>query len=604
MYKVSCGPHGFRYPRAYRANLDYRNEVLAECLKDKSFAAAIREECAADLLFWLNVFGWTHDPRKIDKKQDPVLPFITWDIQDTQFREMEAVFGIKDMAIVKARYRSATWMLIALFTHRWQFGRNLSLGMVSREERLVDGSQKSLFAKVDFLIEHQPYFLINWDAYGAPGNYRDYFRKELLIQHRRTKCVMEGASTTGQMFRGDRYTAILWDEVSAGEQAAGEKALASTQFVTKCRYMVSTPQGAVGAFYRVAHNPKITRMNMHWWEHPEMVVGLVRNHPNTLDPKGYWSPAFQEECDRMGGVKELVCQELCLDFVGSGSPFFDVATIQKLIDEDARPPTMTGALIESAMNRGSHSGPRFFDNPDGALSLWLWLNKENKPPAFVSYAIGIDTSWGSGKTPSVASVVDRRTGEKVAELAIATMEPKEFAEEVLLLARFFNNAYLVIEANGPGLQMVKRLIDLGYMHMYYRRNEESLSQKEKDVPGWAATPKNQWLVYGQYKAALKDGTFINRSEKALRECFQYRFLPGNKIGNPNLPSEDNSGGATRAHGDRVTADALACKAIVDSPPESIETPDNYEVTPEHYSIMTFIGRRQWHENQRRKAEEW
>jgi hypothetical protein len=31
--------------------------------------------------------------------------------------------------------------------------------------------------------------------------------------------------------------------------------------------------------------------------------------------------------------------------------------------------------------------------------------------------------------------------------------------------------------------LMKRLIECGYMNMYYRRNEESLGQKEKDVPG-------------------------------------------------------------------------------------------------------------------------
>ena len=52
----------------------------------------IRRRCEKDILFWVNTFGWTFDPRK-----DPsVLPMICYPYQEEVLLEMDRIFGRED----------------------------------------------------------------------------------------------------------------------------------------------------------------------------------------------------------------------------------------------------------------------------------------------------------------------------------------------------------------------------------------------------------------------------------------------------------------------------------------------------------------------------
>lgn len=530
------------YPKDLDENLEFRCDLVVECKRDPLMAAAQRVKCASDILYWLNVWGWTLDPRKVGA--DSVLPFITYPFQDEAIRKMEEVFGRRDLVMPKSRGVGGTWMAIALFTHRWQFFPNMMFGLVSREEKAVDGGPKSLFAKVDFLLARQPRFLV-------PA----FFRRELLLKGLENGSSIEGSSTTGQMFRGDRLTALLWDETAAIEVSDGPRALNATFAVTNCRYFISTPQGAVGAFYEVAHSPGYERHDLHWLSHPEMSRGKYQ------DQSGKWrSPWYDQECKRLVTVG-AINQELNLDFAGSTSPFFPPDVIDKHLADHARPPLFVGRLEWDLVD---HKRNLFVEDPDGDLRLWLPIGGPLwKPPGADQYVIGADISAGTGATNSVVSVADKRTREKVAELATARLGPGEFAELVIRVAWWFNEAFVIWEMNGPGGTFGKKLTDLGYRKLYFRQDEQGLEKKlaKNLVPGWHASPQNKQLVFRDYVAALAAGTFINRSREALQECRQYVYLPNGTVGNARATAISDPSGARQNHGDRPTADALANKAL-------------------------------------------
>ena len=143
-------------PRESAANLRWRKNALWDGAKVPGAAKALREQCAKDILFWVNTFCFTYDPRLERQK---VVPFTTYPFQDDALLKLiNAIRKGYDVGIEKSRDMGASWINLAAFTWLWQFSPMNSLLAVSRNESYVDGpsNPKSLFWKIDFLLEHQP----------------------------------------------------------------------------------------------------------------------------------------------------------------------------------------------------------------------------------------------------------------------------------------------------------------------------------------------------------------------------------------------------------------------------------------------------------------
>src|SRR5262245_33196777 len=106
-------------PKDLAGNLRWRRDVIAACARDKSYRRAIWHLCKSDILFWVNTFLFTYDPRNPPDKR--VLPFITWKFQDETLLEVLKNLGICDIGIDKSRDMGASWMCLVAFLHQWQF---------------------------------------------------------------------------------------------------------------------------------------------------------------------------------------------------------------------------------------------------------------------------------------------------------------------------------------------------------------------------------------------------------------------------------------------------------------------------------------------------
>ena len=82
-------------------NAMVRRRLLWDGAHVPGAAREIREACAKDVLFWVNYFCWTHNPRL-----DPaVVPFVTYPFQDEAILEIQdAIRNGRDVA-----RRAATW---------------------------------------------------------------------------------------------------------------------------------------------------------------------------------------------------------------------------------------------------------------------------------------------------------------------------------------------------------------------------------------------------------------------------------------------------------------------------------------------------------------
>lgn len=561
-------------PRDIEENLRFRSEVVRFGYQFPDNAAALRKMCIDDPQFFFDAFVWTYDPRRKPSRQ----PFILYDYQREALSTIDSAIGTNDLKILKSRDMGASWLLLTTFLWRWLFAPLAeSYLLVSRNESYVDGGSKSLFWKLDYVLDALPGWL-------TP----EYQRNKLRMTNLETGSAIDGESTTGQVARGDRRTAILLDEFAAFDLQDGFSVLSSTRDATMCRVFMSTPNGTGNAFHAVAENKEIQGLKMHWSQHPIKAEGLYE-----LDGKTR-SPWYDREVKRCVSSVE-VAQELDIDFSASQALFFEPQKISELSHKHVRSPYRVGRMDEQ---NGEYV---YVDDPDGPLHLWIHPDGAGDLPRDREYAIGVDIATGTGASNSAIAIGDRKTGEKVGELAAPNLRPDELARYAVAIARWFrgsNNrgAFMVWEAAGPGRIFGDVVVsDLNYREVFLRKSEGRISKRQSEMLGWYPTRDTKITLFGNYRNSLYSEKFINRSAEAMKEHREIIYTAGGSIEHSGSHGTDPSG-ARMNHGDRVTADALLNLVLGNQTSSESESP-----VENGYSIG---WRRRRADDQARKASQW
>lgn len=545
-------------------------------MTNKQAREDILEMCRQDILFLVNAFCWTLDPRKLSSNSSTVgacLPFITWPYQDEALLKLDQWLSEEtDGLIEKSRDMGASWCVCIWMLWRWMFHNHNSFLMVSRKEVLVDGDDDSLFSHIDFCLKRMPLWLL-------PA--KTYDRSKLYLKNLTNESVIEGESTTENIGRGGRRTAILLDEFPAFE-GGGFEVLSATADTTRCRLFNGTPKGTGNAFY--AQREKGTpRLRMHWSLHPEKRRGLYRpigqGQFEKLDPnydysttkfvdevprgeEGVRSAWYDKECARRPHAWEIA-QELDIDYQGSAFPFFDPRLLDTLREEFCRMPLWTGR-IEREGEEGQHKYP-FKEDARGLLKLWCLLDSNGRPPGRREYVAGCDISQGTGASDSTLTVTDLLSGEKVAELAFNKWGISHFARAVVDVCHFFETdgslPMMIWEATGPGRTFGKVVVeDMKYPKFYMHKDDGRQFGRASERYGWYSGGEGKRDLFQTYKELLSTRRFINPSSESIREAGFYVYESGRiEYRGPASNHDPSNKGAN--HGDRVIADALTAKLV-------------------------------------------
>lgn len=532
--------------------------------------------CSRDPLFYINTFVWTFDPRREPAR----IPLISYEFQDEAIvRILCSIRKPNDLVIPKSRDMTATWDVLSAFEWLWHFRELQAFLCVSRKEDLVDKSDDpdSLMWKIDFILENLPVFL-------KP----QVTRMKLHLKNQETGSTIDGSSTTGDVARGGRRTAIFFDEFASVEN--GREVLAASADATQSRLFVSTPKGTGNAFYDLVQSD-IDQLRLHWTLHPEKAKGLY--YDDEGKPRSPW---YDAEYKRRQSKLEMA-QEVDMDFLASGSQFFETGVLDQIQRDDVRPPYDKGDLIFDTKN----GQPREFvqNKQRGKLDLWINIDATRKPPRDRRFALGVDVSAGSDASNSVITVGDVKTGEKVAEFVTTNVLPHDLALHAMAIGKWFqgqdDEAFMIWEDNGPGQIFGRTLIDTGYRHIYYRRDEARLSRRVSDKPGWHTTREGKQTILGDLRRALAGRQFINRSLEAIKEAREYIY-EGDTVVYARSSNQEDPSGARSNHGDRVMADALCWKGMR----EQATVQEEELPKPEH----CFWARRERRKQKQRMRAAW
>ena len=541
-------PYYHLAPKNVRDNLIWRRELVRQALEDRKLAEELWIACSRDILFFVNAFCWTFDPRR----RPSVIPMVTYPFQDEFLLEVDAAMGSHDLVGEKSRDMGVSWCVLYPAVYRWLFRDYETFLLLSRKEDYVDapGNPDALFYKIDFCLQRLPPFL-------KPS----FIRTKLHLENKDTGTTIDGESTNSEAGRGGRRTCVIADEFAAVDNA--QEILKATADVTPSRIFVSTPQGAGNAFYDLVQHSGVRRCRMHWSLHPVKARGLYKAPDGKIR-----SPWYDAECKRRSHPAE-VAQELDIDYLASDYVFFDHKVLEGLRKSNVRTPQTTGDLD---FQRDSLQPERFVKRKQGPFKLWFGPDVLGNPPGGRKYAVGADVAAGTGSSNSVLSVIDTKTGEFVAEYVTAHLRPDEFADIAVAVCRWFGGfeddpAMLIWEGQGPGTSFGNRIMEKGFREVYFRRTERRLSKKVSDEPGWYVTKQGKRDMLSEYRRALELGDCVTRNHHVYQEAKLYVYMPNGTIAHSRSEGTDPSG-ARDNHGDRVISQALAwmlCKQIRSRP---------------------------------------
>lgn len=611
-------PYYSSVPKDAAANLRWRIAWREAAMRDKGMQRDFRQMAMDDVLFFFSAFCWAFEPRSAIK----VVPFIPWKHQESVMAAMdkavddaedlyESTQTCLDVVLDKSRGQGATWMYLMICLRRWLRDDMFSAGLVTRTERLVDSDRDpdTLMWKIIWAMKLLPVWMMPEGFVWS--KHRNVTEHSLLNPQNGASIV--GYAATGDVARGGRKTLFCIDEIGGKEFITGGKdieVMNSTQHVANCRFLVSTFGGDTGAFYDAAQDAKVgdsdaVYLVLDWKDNPiqnrkqyvlkhgtirdvdprkyggkltEKEKSLIRTQHSKLSRRGYkctdvirniW---YNHQCLRPGATPRGVAQELDRNPKGAVSKVISDEIISRAKAENSRPPDFKGRLIVD-METGTPVEPYVVADEAGELSLWFQPDMNGKPP-FGVHSVGIDIGGGTGGSytaNSVASVLNKMTGEQVAEWSSNLAEPRRFGIICVALCRWFYDAVMIPEANFSGGFMKVVEDEMCYPKLWQRETQISgLKRLTKKTGFWMANDDTKLALFEGMVAAIAMGTYIPRSKEMLEECGQYEWKNGKIVHVGSTKSEDE-GAKGKSHSDRVIAAALSVYEMG----ESVE-PESYE----------------------------
>lgn len=217
---------------------------------------------------------------------------------------------------------------------------------------------------------------------------------------------------------------------------------------------------------------------------------LVRDHPEITDEKLKWRRwCIATNCD---GDEEKFAQEYPATdqeaFALSGRPAFDAKAVQHYTKELARlvlehqiPPA-----CEIEAEPPGIGAPEIVVAERGRLKIFF------EPQPRHTYVVGADPSEGDpGSDPSPLAVLDDQTMDLAASW-YGKAPPDVLACYAVDMARYFNDALIINEANNHGILFQETVIQLGYPHLYFRAvSSDSVAGEVTDKPGYLNTRRTR-----------------------------------------------------------------------------------------------------------------
>lgn len=249
-----------RFVPDWRENILYRARVDRQSRNDPQHRGAQLVFCRANILYWINVFVWTYDPRLRPARR---VPMVTYPIQD-QFVSwvISNILNDRSGLAEKSREMGVSWLLAAVETWLAIFHEEMSGYLMSMHEIDVDDrTTDSLLGKCRYIIGNLPEWMRGgWEERSHGSDLA------MQITIPTTRSIIKGILSKSTAARGGRSGIVVADEFAFVEDT--DAVLRALSSLSNCKIYASTANGMSNAFYRMAKDPRVNKFRLHWTRHP------------------------------------------------------------------------------------------------------------------------------------------------------------------------------------------------------------------------------------------------------------------------------------------------------------------------------------------------
>lgn len=194
-------------------------------------------------------------------------------------------------------------------------------------------------------------------------------------------------------------------------------------------------------------------------------------------------------------------------FIASGRPRFDTSALKKY-RMATKEPIAQGFFHDDGLS------VRIEPNKSGYISIW----KEPEPNKF--YTIGADVAEGTiDGDYSNAYVLDDNC-DVVARWR-GRIDPDIYGEELVKLAKYYNEAYLGVESNNHGLTTIKAIQRKEYHNLYYTKTHDKITDQITQKVGWRTDLRTKPLMIDKMAEFIRKRQIGIPDLELINECLTY-----------------------------------------------------------------------------------
>lgn len=330
----------------------------------------------------------------------------------------------------------------------------------------------------------------------------------------------------------------------------------------------STPNGAGGPFYDLWREHSLLRGKGEWlpifipfWLDPTYTVPLTRSQAEEImgsldtDEERYVRrfklTAGQLAWRRMtiSGMYRGSVEKFNQEMAPTAEECFLVKGDSVFHKESLRYFMNRARDGERGFLRNSSRGIEFVADGTGPLTIW------KRPVPGGQYVIGADSAWGVADGDYSAMQVFRQLDkpEQVAEFH-AQIPPHEFADQAIMLGKYYQQALIMPESTGTGSAFVFALRDR-YPRLGVWERLNTRSKNQSDNIGWDQNKRSQQVMRGEMTSAIYSRDVEIYSSKLIREMSTYVYKD----------DSDSMGAVPGEHDDLVIAFGLALMGLKQIP---------------------------------------